>query len=72
MGAWQLPRPHFCFVVTAVVQQAAAASGAAKGAGQWEFGVREILSQKVCRVPKGAFCEAYELKLKKTMGFLWR
>lgn len=41
MGAWQLPRPHFCFVVTDVVQRSAAARGAAKGAVQCEIGVRD-------------------------------
>lgn len=46
MGAWQLPRPHFFSLVAAVVQRAAAARGAAKGAVQWEFGVREILLQE--------------------------
>ena len=53
MGARQLLRPHFCSMLAAVVQRSAAARGAAKGAVQWEFVVREMLSQKVCRIPHG-------------------
>lgn len=53
MGARQLLRPHFFSLVAAVVQRSAAARGAAKGAVPWEFVVREILFQKVCRIPHG-------------------
>lgn len=67
-----MPRPPFCFVVTAVVPQAAAARGAAKGTVQWEFVMRAILLQKVCRIPKKLFCEVLKLMQKATMEFLWR
>lgn len=64
--------PPFFSLVAAVVQRATAARGAAKGAVQWEFGVREILLQNVCRIPEKLFCEVQKLNQKAAIELTQR